>query len=111
MDDKKNRRAAIAAYKEKAREEVGGLYRIVNTKNGWQSELIATPNLAGQRNRFQFGKDTNACFDRAAEAQWKEYGAEAFEFVEVEQLAKKPDMSVQEFREELEALLEIWKGK
>ncbi len=109
MDGKAARREAVKAYKE--RKEVGGLYRIVSTKSGWQGPLMGTPNLEGARNRFEFGKKTGACFDSSAAAQWAQDGPEAFEFVEVERLEKKPEQSSGEFREEIAAMLEMWGGE
>ncbi len=106
MSEKQGRRDAIRAYKE--REEIGGLYRIVNTATGDATPLMATPNMAGQRNRFEFGKTTGACFDSSVQDQWNQYGPSAFEFVEVERLKRKPEQSVAEFRDELQALLTLW---
>lgn len=109
MPNHDERKKAIQAYKE--RKEVGGLYRIINTQTGWKSELAATVNMQGSKNRLEFSKKTNACFDKLMEAEWKQCGPEAFEFVEVEILEKKPEQSTVEFREELADLLTLWQEK
>lgn len=109
MPDKSDRKKAMKDYKE--RKETGGVYRIVNTVTGWKSPLQATVNLEGSRNRFEFGKNTNICFDKAVAELWKEYGAESFVFVEVERLDKKLETSAADFREEVEALRELWAEK
>ncbi|MDL2234836.1 GIY-YIG nuclease family protein [Christensenellaceae bacterium OttesenSCG-928-L17] len=103
------RKAAARAYKEQA--TVGGLYRIHNTKTGWKSAILATPNMQGQRNKLAFSKKTNAVFDPSFQAQWTQYGADAFELEELELLKQKPDQSTKEFREDLAALLELWEQK
>lgn len=106
MPSQEERKKAIRAYKEK--EEIGGLFRYVNTVTGWQGPLQGTPNLEGIKNRFQFSKKTNSCFDTALAAEWAKHGADAFELVAVEQLKRKPDQTLPEFREELEALLKLY---
>lgn len=109
MPSHEEKKKAIQAYKD--REEVGGLYRIAHPAKGWQSALAATPNLAGMRNRLEFAKKTNTRFDKLLEGVWEEYGPEGFEFVEVERLAKKPETSTADFREELAELLALWQEK
>ncbi len=106
MEDKASRRDAVKAYKE--RQEVGGLYRIVNAKTGWKGPVVATPNLAGIRNRFEFGKKTGACFDSSVAEQWAKEGGTDLEFLEVERLERKPEQSPEDFKEELSALLALW---
>lgn len=105
MSSQDARRKAIRAYKE--REETGGLYRVVNLQTGWKSPVAATPNLQGQRNKFQFAQRTHTRFEEMLRGEWETYGPEAFAFEEVERLVKKPEMTTKEFREELEALLAL----
>lgn len=104
--EKIDRRQAIRAYKE--REETGGIYRLVNTASGWEGPLTATTNLQGQVNRLQFAKSTNTPLDHVMRAQFAQYGADAFELRVVEQLEKKPGQSVQEFKEDIMALLALY---
>lgn len=106
MPSNEARRKAIRAYKE--REEVGGLYKYVNTETGWESAVMATPNLEGQQNRLQFAQKTGVPFDNAMREQWNASGPNAMAFVTVEKLAKKPEQTPAEFREELAALLKLW---
>lgn len=109
MEEKKNRREAAKAYKE--RQPVGALYRIVNTATGWQSKLMVTPNLEGKMNSFRFGVNTNCCFDPCIQEQWNAYGPGAFALEVVERLTKKPELDGPAFREELAALLALWEEK
>lgn len=97
------RKQARRAYKE--RQELGGLFRIVNTQSGWESPLMAATDLQGRKNRFAFAQKTRACFDEALREQWAAYEPEVFAFVEVERLAKKPEMTAAAFIEELNVLL------
>ena len=107
MEGKQSRREAAKAYKE--REIYGGLYRIVNTVTGWTSPLTVTQNLDGKMNSFQFGVRTNSCFDPSLQGQWAAYGPAAFELVVLERLKKKPGQDSRAFREELQALLALWR--
>lgn len=109
MSDQAGRREAIKAYKE--RMEVGGLYRIVNTKTGWATQLMATPNLEGQKNRFEFSKRTGSPLDSTLRDEWAKHGPDAFQFEEVERLTQKPGQSPADFREELSTLLKLYRQK
>lgn len=42
---------------------------------------------------------------------WKKFGADAFSFEVVEELEKEDAQSMDEFKEDLEVLLEIWLDK
>ena len=106
-----DRKEILARCKEQDQIQTGGLYRIRNTATGWKSEIFSTPNIGGQRSRMQFAKNTNMPLLPALNAQWAEHGAAAFELEELELLQKKPTQSLQEFREDLEALLELWMQK
>lgn len=106
MNTNEARKKALRAYKE--REEIGGLYRIINTNTGWQSPITATPNLEGMKNRLAFAKKTNTRFDESLKGAWEAEGPDGFELVEIERLAKKPEMTIAEFREELADLLTLW---
>lgn len=109
MPSHEERKKAIQAYKEK--EEVGGLIRYVNRANNWESPLTAIPNLQGAENHLAFSKKTNSCPNTMLKAKWAEYGPDGFELVVVEKLAKKPEHTTKEFREELADLLALWEEK
>lgn len=109
MSRSEEQKKAIRAYKE--REQIGGIYRVVNRKTGWQGPLSAAPDLEGKRSLLAFAKKTNSCFDPALQAQWASSDPEDFEFVEVERLKQKPGMTTLEFREDLRELLSLWQEK
>lgn len=93
-------------YKE--REDIGGLYRYVDTANGWASPLYATPNMQGQRSKVQFAKKLGDCPEPAIQNHFNAHGGTTLEMVEIEQLKRKPDQTLPEFRADLKALLELY---
>lgn len=116
MGNKPDRRAAIRAYKEM--DDIGGVYRFVNTKTGWKSKPQSTPNLKGQRSRLDFAKSnisqalpTDPFMEKELQAQWKEYGGQCFEMEVLETLKRQPEQTTKEFREDLSELLSLWQEK
>lgn len=116
MGNKPDRRAIIRAYKEM--DDIGGVYRYVNTKTGWKSAPQATPNLKGQKSKLEFakamhiGQDSSDPFmDPELQEQWKEYGCECFELEVLETLKRQPEQTTKEFREDLAQLLSLWREK
>ena len=77
------RKAAIAAYKEK--KVVAGIYvvRSVPTGKVW---IGSAPNLDTIQNRIWFALRQNANNNRALQSAWNELGANAFAFEIVERL-------------------------
>lgn len=106
MTDKSQRRKAIRSYKEQ--EDIGGIYCLHNNVSGWKSEYRGTPNLKGQYSKMQFAKKTGLPFEPELAAQWEQYGPDAFEVLEIEQLKRQPDQTTASFRKDLEALLELY---
>ena len=92
------------------REVIGCIYATRNKTTG-QMLLAQAANMVGARNRFEFSQSTKACPDLRLQAAWKEYGAEAFEFVVLEEVKKSDTQSDAEFIEDLKALLELWAEK
>jgi hypothetical protein len=79
----KDRKAAIAAYKE--RKTVAGIYAVRCTASG-QVWVGAAPNLDTIQNRIWFSlRHPNSTF-RDLQAAWNEHGAESFTFQELERL-------------------------
>jgi hypothetical protein len=68
MANKPDRRAIIRAYKEM--DDIGGVYRYVNTKTGWKSAPQATPNLKGQKSKLEFAKAMKIEKDSSADRSW-----------------------------------------
>lgn len=104
---KLNRREELKQmYKEIEIE--GGIYCIRNTKNG-KVYVESTRNLktiSGRRLLLNMGSHTN----KALQDDWKEYGADAFEF-EILEVLKKKDTGYFNAKEELKKLEEKWLEK
>lgn len=75
------RKAAVAAYKE--RKVVGGVYAVRCAPTG-QCWVGRTPDLSAVQNRLWFTLRHGGFPHRVVQAAWRDYGAEAFTFEEVE---------------------------
>lgn len=102
------RRQLSAEYKE--RTKVGGVFRIVNDKNG-RFVLLSAPDLAAARNRHEFSVNMNSCVLHKLRADWQEHGARAFRFETLEELSKAADQSDGDFADDLRALEQLWREK
>lgn len=78
-----DRKAAVAAYKE--RKVVAGVYvvRCATTGQQWAG---SAPNLATIWNRLSFSLRQGADPHRTLQAAWREYGAENFTFEIIERV-------------------------
>ncbi|MBO0480930.1 GIY-YIG nuclease family protein [Candidatus Enterococcus courvalinii] len=94
------------AYRE--REQIGGIYKISNTKSGtfW---LDYAQDVLKVENRFEFMKKMNQPFSLIIAAEWKADGKDAFSFKIIETMKKKPEQSENEFKKDLIELLELKK--
>jgi len=81
--DGKDRKAAVAAYKE--RKADAGIYavRCLPTGLRW---IGRTPDLATARNRLWFTLRQGMHANRTLQAAWNELGADSFAFEPVESL-------------------------
>jgi hypothetical protein len=81
------RRAAIAAYKE--RKSIAGIYAIRCAASGevWVGQTL---DLDKVWNRIGFTLRGGASPHRALQAAWKAHGAEAFSFEALERLEDEP---------------------
>lgn len=103
--DKNERKAAVAAYKQ--RKITGGVFRIANRETG-RRLLMADLDLKGAENRFRFSQATGSCTYGKLSGDWARYGGTVFEFEALEEIEKKEEQSMEAFREELTLLLELW---
>ncbi len=78
-----DRKAAVAAYKE--RKIVAGIYavRCVPTGQSWAGRAL---NLGTVQNRLWFTLRQGGNPHRNLQAAWREHGAEGFAFEEIERL-------------------------
>ena len=103
-----DKKAILQDYKN--RTLLGGIYGIRNTQNGkiW---LESTTDMAGSIHRFDFSLATGSCISPKLQGDWKSQGADAFEFLVLEEWTQKDTQTDKEFKEDLKALKELWKEK
>lgn len=104
--DKSKRKELAESYKES--EVRGGVYLIRNAANN-RALLESSTNLDGSINRFEFSKKTGSCVSLKLQREWTEYGAENFSLEILEELKKGENQTDAEFKEDIDALKEIWR--
>lgn len=110
MDEQARRRELKAEYREAAIE--AGVYRIHNRAK--QRSLIGTAtNLAGMRNRFEFGKSMGmaSTVDGRLTRDLKADGWDAFEFEVLETVTPSGSTTSEQLRQELDTLEALWREK
>ena len=97
------------AYMEK--ELPMGILQIKNEKNH-KLFLLATSDLKGKENscRFQL-KNGSFLACHALQKDWQQEGADTFRFEVLDLLSYEKEGGKENYREDLQALLELWKEK
>lgn len=92
------------------RKKIGGIYSVRNTVN---NKLLVefSPDLQGSKNRFDFSCSTDSCVFMKMQKDWSAQKGEGFTFEVLEELEKGDIQTDKEFREDLEALKEMWLEK
>ncbi len=108
MTDAAKRKSLKDAYRDKP--TTGGIYRI-RCEGNRREWIRATCNLEGQQNRYGFAVATNTAPEPGMSGEWRQYGAASFSFAVLETLTKKKDQTDQEFKEDVDALLDMWLDK
>ena len=103
-----NKKDLISKYK--MRKVIGGIYAIKNIRTG-KMLLDGTTDLLGMKNRFEFSQKTGSCINTRIQNAWKEDGHLSFEFWVLEELEKKEEQTMTEFRDDINVLKEIWLEK
>lgn len=99
-----DRKAAIREYKDTPRPM--GVFQIKNKANG--KVLIGSSiNLVGILNRFKAELKMGSCRNIALQNEWKQFGADAFEFKELELLEPSDDPTYDP-SEDLQLLEGLW---
>jgi hypothetical protein len=102
-----DRKARIREYKETPRP--AGVFRVRNTVTG-KSLVGSTANLPGMLNRQRFQLENGLHPDKELQRDWKELGADAFEF-EALDLLEPQDEPAYDPTEDLRVLKEMWLEK
>ena len=105
MNDIKTKKELQAQYKE--REIIGGIYAIKNTLNN-KMLLLATTDLQGSKNRFEFSQKTGSCVDLKLQSDWSKHGGDHFAFEVLEELTKGTTQTSGEFKSDIEVLKDMW---
>lgn len=95
-------------YKE--REVIGGVYVIKNKMNN-KLILLSALDIKSAKNRFQFVQSTGSCIHPKLQSDWLEYGSKAFEMNVLEELKKRDTQTQEEFKLDIDLLMEIWLEK
>jgi len=103
-----DKKELITQYKQ--RKVVGGIYAIKNNQNG-KMFIDGTTDIKGMQNRFSFSQKTGSCVNTKIHNDWSSYGCSSFSFEILDELAKKEEQTISEFREEIDLLKEIWLDK
>jgi len=99
-----DRRELIRKYKETPRP--AGIFRVRNTING-RSVVGASLNLPGMLNRIRFQLEHGSHPDGELQNDWRAFGAEAFMFETLDQLAPSSDPG-HDPTKDLQVLLQMW---
>lgn len=111
--DRQKKKELSSAYQQTIRPM--GIYAIRNTKNG-KILVDSTLDLDGARNRLTFSKQTNLNSVIELRQDWQQYGADSFEFEELDRIKPLEDATgdpaeLRQYKEDLKALLELWLEK
>jgi hypothetical protein len=110
LTDRARRKELLAQYNQ-ARPEAG-VYRLVNSASG-RTLLASAPDLAAVRNKLEFAKahDMPSVLDYRLHADFRQYGADSFVLEVLDVLAVTPEMTPEQIRADLSALLELWRER
>jgi hypothetical protein len=94
----------------KQRKIIGGVFRVVNTRNKMYF-LDYAVDIQAKQNAFIFMVSYGSCFHYKLQKDWDTFGGEAFTFEVLETIEKKKDQSQAEFLEDLKMLAQLWTEK
>lgn len=112
--DKQKKKDLASAYAQSWRPM--GVYQIRNTVNG-KIYVDGTMDLDGARNRLAFMQKTNMNKMLELRQDWSAHGAAAFVFEELDRISPREDsngdrgIEQRGYKEEVDALLELWLEK
>lgn len=104
--DRRDRKAAIAAYKE--RKVAWGVYAVICSATG-ETWVGASRDLDARRNRIWFALKLGTGQNAALQAAWAEHGEGEFRFEELDRLAE--DFSETARAAELDKRQSLWRAR
>lgn len=102
-----DRKAALLEYKLSHRPM--GVFQIRNTKNE-KVFVDSSTNIPGKINRYRFALKAGSHKSRSLQAEWNEFGEEAFEFETLEPLEPRDDQNY-DYAADLLVLEDLWLEK
>lgn len=105
MDKNNRKKELLAQYKEM--KPPMGLFAIENSQNG-RFALGVNKNIPGVFNSLRFQLQSGNCLKfPEVQKDWNQYGADAFRFVIVEELAYDEETPERDYSEDLALMLEL----
>jgi hypothetical protein len=86
-----------------------GVFQIANKLNG-KVFIDSSTNLPGKINRHRFALNLGQHKSRLLQAEWKEFGEDAFEFEVLEDVTPRDDPNY-DYKSDLETLEDLWLEK
>lgn len=86
-----------------------GIFQIRNKTNG-KIFVDSSINVPGKINRHEFALNAGGHASRSLQAEWKEFGADAFEFETLEPVEPREDLNY-DYKADLETLEDLWLEK
>lgn len=99
-----DRKTARREYKETV--QPAGIFCVRHTATG-RLFVGATPNLPGMLNRQRFQLEMGSHPNRELQADWNEFGADAFQIEALDTL-EQPDEGAPDIGADLEILKQLW---
>lgn len=102
-----DKKAALLEYKLSHRPM--GVFQIRNTKNE-KVFVDSSINIPGKINRYRFALIAGSHKSKSLQAEWNEFGEEAFEFETLEPLEPRDDQNY-DYAADLTVLEDLWLEK
>ncbi len=103
-----SRKELLRAYRE--REEIGGVYALVNADSG-KRLVLSTTNIDKASSQLDFARATGLCVHPLLENDWKATGGASFSLEILERLRRGETQTEGEFTGDVRALEALWKER
>ncbi len=103
-----SRKELLRAYRE--REEIGGVYALVNEVSG-KRLVLSTTNIDKAASQLDFARTTGLCVHPLLERDWKASGGASFSLEILERVRRGETQTEGEFTDDVRALESLWKER